>query len=363
MRVLHIIESLEFGGAEKVVISIANAMASRHSVEICCLKQVGSLGNDVDPTIRILCMNKAEGNDFILPFRLAKLLRQGGYDVVHTHNWGSFLEGALAGILAGTRVLVHTVHGPYTEYSSSWLSQVKRALRHFLERLLSRRFRRIVAVSDSIKDYISESIAIPTSRLMTIHNGIPAHQDDHKGRMTHDDHKVRFITVGRLAAIKNHAMMLEAFAELLKSNPQANLTIVGDGPERAAIELRLENLGIANNVKLAGFQSDVTSFLDQADVFLLTSNYEGISIALLEAMRSGLPAICTSVGGIPETVIDSESGILVPAGDVTALARAMSELANSPSKRKQFGESARKRFNIEFSQDTMVSRYESLYGN
>jgi len=363
MRVLHVIESLDFGGAEKVVISIANAMAGKHAVEICCLKHVGSLGNDVDRRIRVFCMNKKEGNDFILPLRLARLLRQGRYDVVHTHNWGSFLEGGLAGILAGTAVLIHTVHGPYTEYTSSRLSAMKLALRHFLERWVSRRFRRIVAVSDSIKDYIAESIGIPASLLKTIHNGIPIRRSDDTVKVSHHAGAVRFITVGRLAAIKNHAMMLAAFAELLKRHPHAHLTIVGDGPERAAIEGLISGYGITGNVSLAGFQSEVSPFLEQADVFLLTSNYEGISIALLEAMRAGLPAICTAVGGIPETVTDAESGILVPAGDLGALTAAMSELASSPQKREQFGESGRKRFSSEFSLDTMVSRYDSLYGN
>ena len=112
MRILHIIESLEFGGAEKVVISLANSMAGTHEIAICCVKTIGALGPEVDRRINVLCLNKGEGNDYLLPFRLARIIRRDVYDVVHTHEWGVFLEGGLAGFLARTPVLIHTAHGP-----------------------------------------------------------------------------------------------------------------------------------------------------------------------------------------------------------------------------------------------------------
>lgn len=360
MRILHLIETLDFGGAEKVVVSLANAMAGRHQVDICCLKQLGVLKEEVDPRIQLHCFGKTEGNDPKLPFRLAGFLRRQHYDVIHTHNWNVFLEGGLAGLLAGTRTRVHTVHGPYATYSSDLISRAKLGLRHLLERLVSRSFDRIVPVSNSIGCYVRASIGIDAKLVETIHNGIPG-----AAALTRPDKgnpaPLSFVTVGRLAAIKNHDLLLNAFREFLKSWPDARLTIVGDGPERSRIDARIAELGIADNVFLPGFRGDVDACLAEAEVFLLTSHYEGISIALLEAMRAGLPAIATSVGGIPETIVDGSTGLLVPPDDETALVAAMANLANAPDLRVAMGRRARERFEREFSLSTMVSRYEALY--
>src|SRR3989344_5943370 len=208
LRILHIMESLDFGGAEKVTVSLANGMAESHDVTICCLKRVGVLGAQVDKHVRILCLDKGEGNDYLLPLRLARMIRKYAFDVVHTHNWAVFLEGGLAGLLAGTRILMHTVHGPYTDYAPSRLSRLKIAIRHALERRLARRFHRIVTVSDAIRGYIEKDIRIPLDHLTTVHNGIP---DTSHGRMQRPERPhVTFMTVGRLAPIKNPALMLRA---------------------------------------------------------------------------------------------------------------------------------------------------------
>lgn len=359
MRVLHIIESLDFGGAEKIVVSLANGMADAHDVAICCLKHIGVLGNELDKRIQVFCLDKGEGNDFFLPLHLAALMKKNNFDVVHTHNWAVFLEGGLASILAGVRLLVHTVHGPYTEYPPSWRSRIKLALRHFLERLVSRRFYRIVAVSDAIREYMEKTIHLAAKRLLTIHNGIPATNVQPTERATRE--YLTFMTVGRLAVIKNHAMMLRAFAEIAKSNAHARLIIVGDGPERAKLENSIKENHLQNKISLLGFRADIDNLLRDADIFLLTSHYEGISIALLEAMRAGLPAIGTHVGGMPEIVRDGHTGILVPADDHVALIKAMTRLAGSKSLRDEMGKQAYAYFIKEFSLTTMLSRYQNLY--
>ena len=361
MRILHIIESLEFGGAEKVVISLANSMAGTHEIAICCVKTIGALGPEVDRRISVLCLNKGEGNDYLLPFKLARIIRRNVYDVVHTHEWGVFLEGGLAGFLARTPVLIHTAHGPYTAYPDTPGSRVKISLRHLLERLVSRCFHRIAAVSDSIRDYIVREIKIDSRTVVTVHNGIPV--DDgvpDRGTGTND---VAFITVGRLAEIKNHQLMLRAFHETLKSGIQAQLIIVGDGPERARVEDYRRANRLESKVTLLGFRSDVGELLRKADVFVLTSRYEGISVALLEAMRAGLPVIATRVGGVPETVHDGETGLLVELDDLPGLVKAMARLVQSAELRGEMGKRGRDFLVEEFSLGTMSARYGRLYSS
>lgn len=359
MRILHVIESLEFGGAEKIVVSLTNGMVDMHDVAICCLKRIGVLGGELDPRIQIFCFDKSEGNDYLLPLRLAALIRKNRFEVVHTHNWGAFLEGGLGGWLGGARVLLHTVHGPYTDYAPSLRSRLKIALRHFLERRLAQRFHRIVAVSDAIRDYIEKSIDIPPVRLLTVHNGIPVIEDVKPVRS--DRSTITFMTVGRLVPVKNHLMLLSAFDEIAQMRPQIRLVIVGDGPERGAIERFIQHQGLEEQIVLTGFRSDIPVILRDADIFMLTSRYEGISVALLEAMRTGLPVIATAVGGIPETVLNGKTGLLVELDDVAGLVRAMLTLVDSKIQREQMGNQSYDYFTREFSLATLLSRYQELY--
>lgn len=359
MRILHVIESLDFGGAEKVVVSLANGLADSHDVSICCIKRIGELRDELDCRIKVFCMDKAEGNDYLLPFRLARFLRRQRYDLVQTHNWAVFLEGGLAAVLAGTRRLVHTVHGPYPDYADRRIAQLKLMLRHFLERALARRCLRVVAVSDALHRYITADIGIPADRILTIHNGIL--EIPWSGATRQTGETVTFMTVGRLAPIKNHAMMLRAFAQVANARPGVRLVVVGDGPERARIEGIIRELRLQETVVLAGFRKEVAPCLREADVFLLTSRYEGISIALLESMQAGLPSICTAVGGMPETVLSGRTGLLVPSDDEDQLAQAMMRLVDSRSLREQMGRDSRAFFQREYSLSTMLGHYQELY--
>lgn len=356
MRILHVIESLEFGGAEKVVIDLANEMAARHEVVICCVKRLGDLAASVDPRIRVFCLDKGEGNDIRVPLRLARLLHRERVEVLHAHNWGVYLEAALAGLFARTPVCIHTVHGQYMGYPPGRGSRFKRALRHGLERFLARRFAKIVTVSDSIQRYVVAEIGITADRLLTIHNGIRMASPLMAKR---SGNAIMCITVGRLAEVKNQAMMLRAFHAA--TDAEARLWLVGDGPERVRLEALARELGLNERVVFTGFRQDIADLLARSDVFLMSSNYEGISIAVLEAMRAGLPVIGTRVGGMPETVQDGRTGLLVAPGDIAGMADALRRLLASPAERVRLGMAARKFLETEFSIENMVARYEQVY--
>jgi len=338
------------------MIDLANELASRHELTICCVKRLGALAESVDPRIDIHCLGKGEGNDLQLPFRLARLLREKRIDILHTHNWGVFLEGALAASFAGTAVRVHTVHGPTTPYGPDLTSQLKRVLRHWLERHFSRQFKKIVTVSNSIQNYVRTEIGIDGTRLTTIHNGINISAlTAQRSR----NEQVVCITVGRLVEIKNQEMMIRAFhkAHCL----QACLWIVGDGPERVRLESISKELQLGDRVKFVGFRQDVATLLERSNIFLLSSNYEGISIAVLEAMRAALPVVGTRVGGMPETIQDGHNGLLVEAQDIESMAAAIRRLVESPEECARLGTAGRQCLEEEFSIATMVRRYEQIY--
>lgn len=361
MRILHLIESLEFGGAEKVVVTLANATSGAHEVAVCCVRRRGELARQLAPAVRVQYLDRPDGNDLSLPGRLAAVFRELACDVVHSHNWSLFIEAALAGRRAGVPVLVHTIHGPYIDYASTPVAALKRGLRHFLERRLAARFRTIAAVSEAAARYAVEQIGLPASRVVTVHNGIPDHVVEPSDRGAAAG-PVTFVTTGRLAPVKNHELLLRAFARVLREAPGSRLLVVGDGPQRAELEALQRELGLGDAVSLAGFRTDVAQLLASADVFVLSSHYEGISMALLEAMQGGLPAVATRVGGVPETVLDAESGLLVEPGDEPGLAAAMLRLTREPALRLAMGRRGRELQAREFSLGAMTQRYLRLYG-
>lgn len=356
MHILHIIESLEFGGAEKIVVDLANGFTNRARVSVCCFKTFGALRPTLAPTVEAFCFDKGEGNDYLVPVRLAREIRRRKIDVVHTHNWGTFVEGTLAAGYAGAAVRVHTVHGSYAKCGEGIVASGNRAVRHWVERRVASLCHRIVGVSDSICADIEREIGLSSSLLCTIHNGIEVNVPT-KPRMSP---RTRFVSVGRLAAIKNFPLMLSAFARLA-GREHASLTIVGDGPERAHLMALSAQLGLGDRVHFVGFSYDVPRYLADADVFLVSSNYEGISIAVLEAMQAGLPVIATNVGGISETVVDGVTGMLIPAGDCEALTSAMAALVASRQTRQRMGSAGYALVVEKFSRQAMLDRYASLY--
>lgn len=361
MHVLHVIETLEFGGAEKVVVDLANRQAQDGEVGICCLKKLGELRDQLDPRIAVTSLGKREGNDIRVPRQVAALARESGARVVHAHGWGTFLEAAAASFFAPRLSYVHTVHGAHLAYPPGLASRVKVAVRHFLERRLASRYRAIVAVSEVARQSVEREIGLTGARLVTVHNGI-ACPEDMAPPMAGGGTPLTLITVGRLAAVKNQGLMLQALAELRRSGIVARLVLVGDGPERDALARQAAELGLAGDVVFAGFRKDVEQLLADADVFLLSSRYEGISIALLEAMRAGLPVVATAVGGVPETVEDGQTGLLTPNEDAPAFAAAVRQLALDAPLRRRLGAGGYARLRQHFSLENTARRYAELYG-
>lgn len=161
---------------------------------------------------------------------------------------------------------------------------------------------------------------------------------------------LRILTVGRLVAVKGQAVLLDAFARLLASGVEAELTIVGDGPLRSELEAAAARAGVAERVRFAGRvgQDDLLAHYEAADVFVLTSVAEGIPVVLMEAMATELPVVASDITGIPELVADGEEGILVPAGRADLFAEALSVLAREPGRRAQMGRAGRRRVETEF---------------
>lgn len=154
--------------------------------------------------------------------------------------------------------------------------------------------------------------------------------------------KFVFLTVGRLVPVKNIGLQIEAMGNIVKLHPEAELWIVGSGKEEKNLKLKIKNLKLDNNIKLFGWQNDVNKFYNEADAFLLTSNYEGWGMAVVEAASCGLSIIMTDVGCAGEIIKNKESGIVIPAGDSKKLTEAMLRVMEDNDLRKNLGEGARR---------------------
>ncbi len=165
--------------------------------------------------------------------------------------------------------------------------------------------------------------------------------------------------VGRLEEQKGHHALLAAAA--LRNLPALRIVIVGDGLLRVAIEEESRHLGLAERTVFAGARSDVPAVMAALDLLVLPSLWEGLPMVALEGMAAGLPVVATAVGGIPEAVVDGETGVLVPAGNVEALADALASLAHDPWRRRQMGQAGQQRARALYDIERMIERVEGVY--
>ncbi|MGV6820864.1 MAG: glycosyltransferase family 4 protein [Parvularcula sp.] len=184
-------------------------------------------------------------------------------------------------------------------------------------------------------------------RLHIVHCGVDPSRYGHEER---GDENTNLLFVGRLAAVKGLPIILEAVAQLKQDHPGVRLTIVGDGPDRAALEAKARSLDLSAHVSFVGYKSqdEVAQYLQHTDIFVLPSFAEGVPVVLMEALASGVPVLTTRIAGVGELVEDEVSGYTVPPGDLEGLIVRLCDLLESPSLRKRMGEAGRKKVEKDF---------------
>lgn len=351
-RVVHIVTTLAIGGLEKVVLDLVRfGTPGQFETRVVCLDESGVLADEFASLGVPVDVIGTDGSVPARILRLARLLRTLRPDVLHTHNPQAQLHGSLAAALAGVRAVVHTRHG--REY-------LERPALASLGRIAARWTSRVVAVSEDAATVAREIEGVPERKLRIVHNGIdPGHFALHPPREPLKPW--RAVTVGRLSPVKDQASLLQAMRRVVDVVPTFELDIVGDGPLRGELESLAGRLGLRDRVHFRGYHGDVRPMLADADVFVLSSLSEGVSIALLEAMASGLPAVATDVGGNREVVVPGQTGYLVPPRAPDVLAAVMLRLKADPVGLERMGRAARARVEAHFNLPTVVREYEQLY--
>ena len=364
MKIVHVVESLDVGGLEHTVLALARAQRRRgHGVALICLWHRGALAERAAAEgIDVQCCNKRGGLDLLALRALRGMLARARADVVHSHNSMAHYYTAAAALGLGLPRLLSTRHG----MGSADLN----ARRERLYRLAMRRTDAAVSVCAAARTRFVEQRIMPAHKAVVVPNGIElAHfmvRDAEHGQRLRQAlglpaQALLFGSIGRLHEAKRQRLLLRALRMLLDDGQAAALVLVGEGDQRASLEEDVDELGLNRHVRMLGARADVPELLAGMDVFVLPSRTEGYSLALVEASAAALAIIATRVGGNAEIVEDGVGGLLVPAEDVNALARAMAQMLADAPLRQRLGAAARAWALREGSLETMAERYLALY--
>lgn len=364
MEIVHVVENLDRGGLERTVVDlIASQRDAGHECRVICLFKLGLLARELLASgVRVDACGKRPGLDLRALRRARALIRQSPDAVIHTHNAMAHYYAVLASLGLPVKCRINTRHGMG--------GRTRSGRQEWLYRESLRGTDYAVAVCEAARQRFAADGMRPRRALLAVPNGIrlerfrPADDVARQSLVAELGLPTgsRIIgTVGRLQPVKDHALLLRAFAKVRVQVPEAALVIVGDGPLRAALEAQAEQAGLSDAVRFMGDRHDVPRLLTGMEVFALTSTSEGYSVALLEACASSLPIVATDVGGNREIVRHGINGRLVPSGDTAAIATALIALLRGGEQAAAMGRAGYAWAQAEASFRTMAERYHGLY--
>lgn len=387
IHLLHLIEDLGPGGAERLLYTNLKHLDPerfQHTV----LTVFSSTGHWADPIrqlgVNIESLGCTSLRDFPVGIaRLRKRLKIDPPDLIHTHLWAANVIGRIAGRLAGVPV-ISSVHNPDHE-PEAWedgsdVSRTKRVLAREIDRL-SARFGcdRMIAVSEYTRQSAHRCLGFPLERIELLYNPIDAEVFASAGDPEHDrkallselqlaEDSLLLLNIGRLTPQKGQIYAVRALPNILKQYPTTNLVLVGiatDNQWFAGLQAEIQLLGVADHVHFLGARSDVPNLLRACDIFIFPSLYEGLGMALIEAMAAGCACIASAGGPLPEIVQPGVDGLLVEPRNEKLLGEAVCELLGNSSRRTSMGaaarESALKRFQPQPAADKLATIYESMF--
>ncbi len=358
LGVMFLLTSMPVGGAETLLVNLIRRLdRERFRPELCCLKELGPLGEELSKEIPVFSGLIGGKYDVLVWRRLARLFRERNIDAIVTVGAGDkMFWGRLAAWSAGLPVVLSAIH------STGWPDSIGR-----LNRQLTPVTDRFIGVAPPHGKYLVEVEGMPPEKVTVIPNGV----DVVRFSPEHDRSAIRASlglsttapVTGIVAALrpeKNHELFLRAAKDVLARVPDAQFLIVGDGPERPKLESLTAELGIGPAVHFLGTRSDIPQLVAAMDVFALTSHMEAFPVSILEAMATELPVVAPRVGSIPDSVTDGGTGYLFEAGKQPELVAHLERLLTSRDLRARFGAAGREKVVAQWSLERMVEGYQDL---
>lgn len=358
LRILHIVQSLGYGGMESRIARLARGLPrATHRVEVLSLRQPAHGQIELAPGTPSHVFPIPPGLHLPALLGLSRFIRRGGYDVVHTHNWASMFYGIMAAKLARGPLAVHGEHGLNRSdlAGTPWK-------RLWAQRLLARMADAIVPVNEPIAAHLRATWKTDPGRMTVIPNGVDLERFRPRTG-AREEGTFTLGMVGRLDDVKDIGTALAAVAELVgRGEGQGlRLILVGDGPMREALRSQAAALGVGERVEFAGARADVENWYGKFDLFLNASVYEGMCNTLLEAMACGLPLIASRVPGNEAWLRDGVDARFFAAGDAAGLATAIAALRSDAAESAAMGIRNRRRAEAGFDNRGFIASYVAFY--
>ncbi|MEZ3115671.1 glycosyltransferase [Halobaculum sp. MBLA0147] len=359
IRLWLLIGSLQTGGANKNLVDLANGLDHEEfDVTVWTILPDDTLAPELSPAVTHRSLDASGKFDLGAVVEFLRVVRRESPDVLHSFLFFDNLLARLSRVTSPQTAVVSGVFSAPTD--RPWI-------RSFLDRLTTGLCDHVVANSEACAS-LAVRRGTPPTHVSTIPNAREvslfwdaAEPSGLRSSLGIPPDATVVGTVGRLVPVKGHRDLLAAWPTVLRANPDAHLVVVGDGPERQALESLTRDYDCRDSVTFTGRRSDVPELLATFDVFAFPSHYEGMPGAVIEAMAAGVPTVGTRVPGTTELVDDGETGVLVEAESPDELATAIDELLSDPSRRERLGRKASQVAGAQFSLDRLVESHSQLY--
>ncbi len=365
-KILHIITSLAVGGAQHHLLRLLEGLSENYECHLIYFKDDDLLKEFEGITSSVTKIQMDGVYGFVRMPALVRQVARGEYSFVHTHLLKADFWGMIASKIAGVDCVVSSKHNAEVSLQNTFV--------RIVHSWISRGNRRIIALSSAVAEYMIQFGGVRGPRLIVIHYGIDELTEKMSSTPTSmirselgvPERAPVAVCVARIDPQKNHQLLLQAWGRVVIDHPDAFLIIIGGtqlGGDHYVERLcnMVIEMGLEDRVVFTGLRSDVDNFLATADIAVMSSRWEGLGLALLEAMKHGLPVVATRVGGIVEVVDDGVTGILVGDDDAPALASAIGAVLSDTHKAKEMGEAGRRRIVSHFSADDMIDKTLAVY--
>ncbi len=372
LHIALIVKQMNIGGLERCVARVCNGLdCERFDVSIICLNRGGSALNWINrPDVNIVELGFRNGNSPACIYKLASTLRHGKVDIAHSHNWGTLLETQLACRLAGNVAHLHaergTVLGPPSK--KAWRNRLRAKLMRWAVSMSDG----VMTNSHAVASRIHELTNLKSVRIEVIPNGVDrlasnedilASRAEIRGRLNIPPHAVVVGSVGRLVPVKNFALALNAFATLQCTDDfSPHFVLVGEGPLEGELKSLAKERSVEDRIHFVGQRENVWPYLSAMDLYLNTSDSEGMSQSMLEAIACGLPVLATDVGDARHMIEGTHRcGEVLIHATIEELSACMDRILRDSALRNTYECNALQTHAAQYSLETMVRRFEDLY--
>ncbi len=324
-KILFVVQDLEMGGAEQLKFTIEKYIdKNRYETIYCCIRNIGTIGEEIKKRGgNVICLNATDNfYNLTATYKLYRVARCLKPDIIHSMLFNANFHARLVGALTHIPVIIEE-HGLYV-----W----KKWYHILFDKLLAKRTKKVIAVSNSVKDFLINQEELDPDKVIVVYDCVDPNflktkttRAEERSRLSVQNDAFVIGTVGNLREEKGHRILLHALKQVLVEYPDVKLFIVGDGPLYEYLQEQSSRLKIESSVLLLKKRSDISGFLKALDLFVLPSTSEGLGIALIEAIAAGLPCVASNVGGIKEIAKGAKNVCLVRPNNPLELAEAIGE--------------------------------------